>query len=41
VQILCTHIENGNMRLVETIPVMGRKRIKENDGWGELNYDKL
>jgi hypothetical protein len=31
--------ENGKMRPVETIPGMGRGGIKENDGWGEFNYD--
>jgi hypothetical protein len=31
--------ENGKMRPVETIPVMGGGRIKENDGGGEFNYD--
>jgi hypothetical protein len=30
---------NGKMRPVETIPVMGRKGLKENDGGGEFNYD--
>jgi hypothetical protein len=29
------------MRPVETIPVMGKEQIKENDGEGELNYDIL
>jgi hypothetical protein len=29
------------MRSVETIPGMGEDRIKENDGWGEFNYDIL
>jgi hypothetical protein len=27
------------MRPGENIPEMGRKRIKENNGGGELNYD--
>jgi hypothetical protein len=31
--------ENGKMRPVETIPVMGR--MKENDGGCEFNYDIL
>jgi hypothetical protein len=29
--------ENGKMRLVETIPGMGKGGIKENDGGGEFN----
>jgi hypothetical protein len=29
------------MTPVETIPGMGEGRIKENDGWGEFNYDIL
>jgi hypothetical protein len=29
---------NGKMRPVETIPGMG---IKENDEWGDFNYDML
>jgi hypothetical protein len=29
------------MRPVETFSGMGGRRIKENDGEGELNYDKL
>jgi hypothetical protein len=32
---------NGKMRPVETIPEMGRRGIKENDGGGEVNYDML
>jgi hypothetical protein len=32
---------NGKMRPVETIPEMGRRGIKENDGGGEFNYDML
>jgi hypothetical protein len=33
--------ENGKMRPVETLPRMGGRRIKENDGGGEFNYDIL
>jgi hypothetical protein len=33
--------ENGKMRPVETIQGMGGRRIKENDGEGEFNYDML
>jgi hypothetical protein len=33
--------ENGKMRSVQTVPVMGEGRIKENDGWDEFNYDIL
>jgi hypothetical protein len=33
--------ENGKMRHVETIPGMGMREIKENDGGGEINSDKL
>jgi hypothetical protein len=29
------------MRPGETIPGMGEEGIKENDGWGEFNYDVL
>jgi hypothetical protein len=29
------------MRPVQTVPEMGVAGIKENDGSGELNYDKL
>jgi hypothetical protein len=29
------------MRSIETIPGMGEKGIKENDGEGEFNYDIL
>jgi hypothetical protein len=29
------------MRPTETIPGMGGRRIKENDGGGEFNYDIL
>jgi hypothetical protein len=32
--------ENGKMRPVETTPGMGAG-IKENDGSGEFNYDRL
>jgi hypothetical protein len=31
--------ENGKMRPVETVPGMGERGIKENDGGGEFNYD--
>jgi hypothetical protein len=35
----CVHIyANGKMRPVETIPKMGRRKIK-NDGEGKFNYD--
>jgi hypothetical protein len=30
---------NGDMITFETIPEMGRKRIKENGGEGEFKYD--
>jgi hypothetical protein len=33
--------ENGKMRPIETIPEMGRKGIRENDGGIEFNYDML
>jgi hypothetical protein len=33
--------ENGNMKLVETIPGMVGGKIKENDGGGEFNYSIL
>jgi hypothetical protein len=32
---------NGKKRPVETIPGMGRGRIKENDVVGDFNYDIL
>jgi hypothetical protein len=32
---------NEKMRPVETIPGMGRGRLKENGGGGEFNYDIL
>jgi hypothetical protein len=32
---------NGKMRSAETIPRMGAGGIKENDGGGEFNCDKL
>jgi hypothetical protein len=31
--------ENGKMRQVETIPGMGGRGTKENDGGGEFDYD--
>jgi hypothetical protein len=33
--------ENGKMRLVETVPGMGRGEIKGNGGRGQFNYDIL
>jgi hypothetical protein len=33
--------KNGNMRPVETIPVMEERGIKENDGGYEFNCDML
>jgi hypothetical protein len=33
--------ENGKIRHVETVPGMGERRIKENDGGGEFKYDIL
>jgi hypothetical protein len=33
--------KNRKMRPVETIPGLGAGRIKENDGGGEFNYDRL
>jgi hypothetical protein len=38
-QILCTHVCKWKNDTVETIPGMGRWRIKENGGGGEFNYD--
>jgi hypothetical protein len=32
---------DGRMRPVETIPGMWGRRIKENDGGGEFNYNIL
>jgi hypothetical protein len=32
---------NGKMRPVETIPGIGVKEIKKNDGGDEFNYDIL
>jgi hypothetical protein len=31
----------GTMRPVETIPGLGVRETKENDGWDEFNYDIL
>jgi hypothetical protein len=39
VQILCAHVCKWKMIPVETIPGMGGRRIKENGGEGEFNYD--
>jgi hypothetical protein len=33
--------ENGKMRPVDTVPGIGGKGIKENDGGCEFNYDIL
>jgi hypothetical protein len=33
--------ENGKATPVETIPGMGRREIKENDGGGEFHYGVL
>jgi hypothetical protein len=33
--------KNGENNTCETIPGMGRGRLKENDGEGEFNYDIL
>jgi hypothetical protein len=33
--------ENGEMRLVEIIPGIGRRGVRENDGVGEFSYDVL
>jgi hypothetical protein len=33
--------ENGKMRPVETIPVMGGGKIKENDWGGEFIHQKM
>jgi hypothetical protein len=30
--------ENGKMKLVETIPGMGKGVLKKNNGGGEFNY---
>jgi hypothetical protein len=32
---------NGKVRPVETIPGMGKRGMKDNDGGGEFNYDIL
>jgi hypothetical protein len=37
----CSENISGKMRPAETIPGMGERRIKENDGRGEFNYDIL
>jgi hypothetical protein len=39
VEIFCTHVENGKMRPVETIPGMGQRAMKKNDGGGGFKYD--
>jgi hypothetical protein len=41
VEMLCTHVWNGKIRHVETIPEWKEKEIKENTGKGEFNYDML
>jgi hypothetical protein len=41
VEIFHTHECNGKIRPVETIPGMGRGKIKENDRGGEFNYNIL
>jgi hypothetical protein len=41
VEILRTQYESGKMRPVETVPGMGERWIKKNDGGGEFNYDIL
>jgi hypothetical protein len=41
VEILCTHACKWKTRLVETIPGMGKRRIKENHGGHEFKYDIL
>jgi hypothetical protein len=41
VPILCTHVCNGKMRLVDAIPGVGGVGIKENSGGGEFNCDVL
>jgi hypothetical protein len=33
--------ENGNMRLFLKLFLEWGKGVKENDGWGEFNYDIL
>jgi hypothetical protein len=33
--------KNGKMRPVETVPGMGEGELKETDGGGEFNCDKL
>jgi hypothetical protein len=33
--------ENRKMRLAETIPGMGERGVKDNDGGGKFNYDIL
>jgi hypothetical protein len=32
---------NGKMRPIETIPGIGERRIKENEGGDKFNYDIL
>jgi hypothetical protein len=41
VEILCTHVCKWKMRPVESIPGMGERAIKENDGGNESNHDIL
>jgi hypothetical protein len=41
VQILCSHESKWKMIPVETIPEIGGKGIKENEGEGEFKYDIL
>jgi hypothetical protein len=39
VQILCTNVLNGKMVLVETLPGIGVRGMKENGGGGEFKYN--
>jgi hypothetical protein len=32
---------SGKRKPVETVPRIGKRRIKENDGGGEFNYETL
>jgi hypothetical protein len=41
VEIYVLRYVNRKVRPVETIPGMGERRIKENDGGGEFKYDIL
>jgi hypothetical protein len=38
VEIICTHVRNGKLRPLETIPGIEGGGIKEKDGGGKFNY---